>query len=481
MIILWIITSIVLFSIIVLIHELGHFTAARKFWVRVEEFGLWIPPRAKKLFKDKKWTLYSLNWLPIGWFVKLTWEMPNTFLVYNKNKELYNNENLQKDIENKKDIFDSKWNIVKQDDLKIILNKLKENKANYNLMNKPSWQQAIIILAWVFMNFLLAAFIFSILFFIWIKPLWINTKIETNLDLKLIPTYEQAIESGLLIKNPWIVINPVEWSIAEKAKIKQWDIIQSIWTCEFKMWDYWFCLDENWKETNKLWNHININSPSDLIKLLKNNKWKKIIIYANWNIVDEKLSKEINAKIWSFIWWTVYSLKVSEDWKIWAYIWENVSLNSEFEYKYNILDSIKYWTLETYNQTLLTFKWLWILVRKIFNPETPKERTEALKQVSWPIWIVDFISHSMKWWIIFLIVIWAIISINLWVFNLLPIPALDWWRFLFITVNGLIKNIFWRKAINEKTEWIIHVWFFVLLIALSLLIAYNDISKIIIR
>jgi len=34
--------------------------------------------------------------------------MPNTFLVYNKNKELYNNENLQKDIENKKDIFDSK-------------------------------------------------------------------------------------------------------------------------------------------------------------------------------------------------------------------------------------------------------------------------------------------------------------------------------------------------------------------------------------
>jgi membrane-associated protease RseP (regulator of RpoE activity) len=174
-------------------------------------------------------------------------------------------------------------------------------------------------------------------------------------------------------------------------------------------------------------------------------------------------------------------IQIWKDWKIWSYVWENIELNKDFEYKYSLIDSVKYWTLETYNQTLLTFKWLWILVRKIFNPETPKERTEALAQVSWPIWIVDFISHSMQWWFIFLIVIWAIISINLWVFNLLPIPALDWWRFLFITINGLIKKIFWRKAISEKTEWYIHVWFFIVLIALSLLIAYNDISKIIIR
>jgi len=33
--------------------------------------------------------------------------MPNTFSVYNENKELYNNEDLEKDIENKKNIFDS--------------------------------------------------------------------------------------------------------------------------------------------------------------------------------------------------------------------------------------------------------------------------------------------------------------------------------------------------------------------------------------
>ena len=108
MIIIWIIVSIILFSVIVLVHELWHFTAARKFWVRVEEFWLGIPPRAKKLFRDKKWTLFTLNWLPIWWFVKLTGEMPNTFLVYDKDKNLYNNEDLEKNIENWVEIFNSK-------------------------------------------------------------------------------------------------------------------------------------------------------------------------------------------------------------------------------------------------------------------------------------------------------------------------------------------------------------------------------------
>jgi regulator of sigma E protease len=72
-----------------------------------------------------------------------------------------------------------------------------------------------------------------------------------------------------------------------------------------------------------------------------------------------------------------------------------------------------------------------------------------------------------------------VISINLWVFNLLPIPALDGGRFIFITTNGLIKKFLWRSAINAQIENLIHFWFFVLLIALSILIAYNDIIKII--
>jgi len=127
---------------------------------------------------------------------------------------------------------------------------------------------------------------------------------------------------------------------------------------------------------------------------------------------------------------------------------------------------------------MLTFQGLWILIKKIFNPETKEERSEAIKQVSWPIWIVDFITNSMSAWFIFILILSAIISINLWVFNLLPIPALDWWRFIFITLNWIIEKLFWKKAINANIENLIHVLFFIFLIALSLLIAYNDIMKL---
>ncbi len=54
---------------IILIHELGHFVAARLSGIKVEEFGLGFPPRAVKLFKRGD-TIYSLNWIPVGGFVR---------------------------------------------------------------------------------------------------------------------------------------------------------------------------------------------------------------------------------------------------------------------------------------------------------------------------------------------------------------------------------------------------------------------------
>lgn len=77
-------------SLIVFFHELGHFWTARKFGVKSEEFGLGFPPRAIGVYRDqeKKWkkvigakevtdasdTIYSLNWIPLGGFVKIKGE-----------------------------------------------------------------------------------------------------------------------------------------------------------------------------------------------------------------------------------------------------------------------------------------------------------------------------------------------------------------------------------------------------------------------
>ena len=66
---LTILSFIIILSVLVIVHELGHFLVAKKLGIKVEEFGIGFPPRAfsKKIGE----TVYSINWLPVGGFVKL--------------------------------------------------------------------------------------------------------------------------------------------------------------------------------------------------------------------------------------------------------------------------------------------------------------------------------------------------------------------------------------------------------------------------
>lgn len=67
------IVGLLLFVGLVVIHEFGHFVMARRNGVEVEEFGIGFPPRAWSK-KTKDGFIFSLNWLPIGGFVKLKGE-----------------------------------------------------------------------------------------------------------------------------------------------------------------------------------------------------------------------------------------------------------------------------------------------------------------------------------------------------------------------------------------------------------------------
>lgn len=71
--ILLFVIGFMLFIGLVLVHELGHFLVARRNGVMVNEFGLGLPPRAKGKRLKSGMTL-SLNWLPLGGFVKLKGE-----------------------------------------------------------------------------------------------------------------------------------------------------------------------------------------------------------------------------------------------------------------------------------------------------------------------------------------------------------------------------------------------------------------------
>lgn len=64
---------LVILVVLVVIHEFGHFIVARRSKVIVHEFGIGFPPRAKVLGNDGE-TTYTLNWLPLGGFVRLEGE-----------------------------------------------------------------------------------------------------------------------------------------------------------------------------------------------------------------------------------------------------------------------------------------------------------------------------------------------------------------------------------------------------------------------
>jgi regulator of sigma E protease len=72
---------------LVLVHELGHFLLAKLNKIRVEEFGIGFPPRLVRLFRAGE-TDYTLNWLPIGGFVRLAGEddpdLPGSFASKSK-------------------------------------------------------------------------------------------------------------------------------------------------------------------------------------------------------------------------------------------------------------------------------------------------------------------------------------------------------------------------------------------------------------
>src|SRR3989338_10609903 len=61
---------VVVIVALIVVHEFGHFLAAKLSGMRVDEFGLGFPPRAMVIAKKGE-TLYTLNWLPFGGFVKI--------------------------------------------------------------------------------------------------------------------------------------------------------------------------------------------------------------------------------------------------------------------------------------------------------------------------------------------------------------------------------------------------------------------------
>lgn len=128
--------------VLVLVHEFGHFAAAKKFNMYVEEFGFGFPPR---LFSWKKnETVWSVNAVPLGGFVKIAGEDGN-----NGEKDGGGVAILKETVvRENEDVHQEREVVMVADDISDI-------PPHRFFSSKPIWQRAAVLFAGVVMNFLL--------------------------------------------------------------------------------------------------------------------------------------------------------------------------------------------------------------------------------------------------------------------------------------------------------------------------------------
>lgn len=98
----------------------------------------------------------------------------------------------------------------------------------------------------------------------------------------------------------------------------------------------------------------------------------------------------------------------------------------------------------------------------------------SLSAVTGPVGIAGMVGEARVLGVVYLLSFTAFISINLAVINLLPIPALDGGRLLFLAIEGII-----RRPISVKFTRVVNTTGFILLIAFMLFITYRDIIKLV--
>lgn len=356
------ITTIIIFliilGVIVFVHELGHFTSAKFFGVRVDEFGLGFPP---KLFGRKRGeTEYSLNWIPLGGFVKIAGE----------------------DGENR------------------------EDPRSFGA--KPIWQRAIVLAAGVAMNFLLAIVLFTAVFMS-----------DFPTDVTGISTSDLPADAQVSIQ-----ISAVgEGSPAQAAGLLPMDQVLQ--------------LDSR-----------NVSEVEEIHDYTAANPGKTISMTIERN--GELLTKEVAPRA---------DAQTGEG-------AIGVSLVKTAIIDYSLLDSIKEATIYTADMTVYIVQYLFTTLRQLVTTGG------TTAEVSGPVGMVSMTAQAAEMGIIVLLNFTALISVNLAIVNILPLPALDGGRIMFLLFEG-IKG----RPVSQELEAKIHSVGFMLLMLLMLIITFQDLAR----
>ena len=322
---------LIVLLVLVLVHEFGHFFTAKKFGIRVDEFGFGFPPRLFGFRKGE--TQYSFNLLPLGGFVKIFGENPEA--------------------------EQARYGASPNEDRKFY--------------NKPKYQQAIVLLAGISANFLLAWLLFSVGFM---------SGFPTSVG--------SEVEGYALADVNLTVIEVRPKSPAENAGLKFGDKIISLINNNEKIQDV---------------------NPDILKSFIISNKDKEIEIgYKRGN--EEKSVKLIPTI-------------VSGEPMI------GISMDQIGIAKLPFLMALTEGMRLSLNLAKNTILGLYALIKGALAGNG------SLTSITGPVGLVSIVGHAYQFGFVYLLSFTALISVNLAIINLLPFPALDGGRLFFLLIEKI--------------------------------------------
>lgn len=360
-----VIIFIIILAVLIIVHEYGHFIVAKKSGIRVEEFGLGYPPRAKKLFR-KNGTDFTLNWLPFGGFVKIFGENP-------------------------------------EDESQ---NGLHKSEA---LIAKPRWVQALVMFAGPFMNFLFA---WVIIFATLLSGL--PTTIGENFDRAAVRD-AQSIITQVAPESP-----------ASAAGLVPGDVVMTVAQDD---------TSEAIRNSDEL-HQLILTDPTAPITL----SYLREGVTGTATLVPEMTDGT-----------PLVGLAIDE------YGIYQPSLGRAF------VDSFRF----TGSMIVQIASALVGLIGGAFTG------TADVANLAGPIGIVGLVGDASRMGIVHVLSFTALISINLGLVNLIPFPALDGGRLLFLVIEKIRGG-----RVNYRLQNTVNFIGFSLLIALMLFISYHDIVKL---
>lgn len=351
--------------VLILVHEWGHYIAAKKTGMRVDEFAIGFPP---KLFSVKKGeTEYSFNALPIGGFVRIF------------------GESLEGVAEGESD------------------------KARA-FTARPLWAQAVVLVAGVTMNVILAWFLFVLTFM-----MGVPTAVEENVASSAAALYV----SGLLPEGPLADRLPVGAEIlslkSEAATLEK-------------------------------------PTPSSFSEFVQNHQTTEITI--NYKQADAEGAVTVLP---------VAGLIPDDPTRVAV----GVSLALVETETMSFFSAIREASIATYNGLInITVGLTSLLVEAV-------KGTADFSQIAGPVGIVGMVGEAADFGLTTLLTFMAMISLNLAVINMLPIPALDGGRLLFVIYEAIVG-----KAVNPIWSGRLNLIGFAFLMLLMIAVTYNDIVRL---